>query len=71
MIRKMYFLYFITDYPKTKPVQMYENNIFDLLNLSSVSENASLIEEKKIDFSLESFKSNIYRSTCIIDCLNQ
>ncbi|KAL6438494.1 hypothetical protein ACFW04_004525 [Cataglyphis niger] len=45
------------NYPKTKPVQMYENNIFDLLNLSSVSENASLIEEKKIDFSLESFKT--------------
>ncbi|XP_070168788.1 choline transporter-like 1 [Polyergus mexicanus] len=45
------------NYPKTKPVQMYENNIFDLMNLSSVSENTSLIEEKKIDFSLESFKT--------------
>lgn len=62
--QKNVFLYFITDYPKTKPVQMYENNIFDLLNLSSINENASLIEEKKIDFSLESFKSNIYHFIC-------
>lgn len=55
----MYFLYFIIDYPETKSVQMYENNIFDSLNLSSLGENAPLIEEKKIDFSLESFKSNV------------
>lgn len=69
MIRKMYFLYFIADYPETKSVQMYKNNIFDPLNLSSIGENAPLIEEKKIDFSLDSFKSNIYHSTWIIDCL--
>ncbi|GAB1859117.1 Choline transporter-like protein [Camponotus japonicus] len=45
------------NYPETKSVQMYENNIFDSLNLSSLGENAPLIEEKKIDFSLESFKT--------------
>jgi len=64
----VYTLYFI-DYPETKSVQMYENNIFDSLNLSSLGENAPLIEEKKIDFSLESFKSKVYCSNCIIDCL--
>jgi len=39
---------------------MYKNTIFDPFNLSSVGEkNAPLIEEKKIDFSLENFKSNL------------
>lgn len=47
---------------------MYENNIIDSLNLSSLGENAPLIEEKKIDFPLESFKSEVYYSNCIIDC---
>ncbi|XP_029154724.1 CTL-like protein 1 isoform X2 [Nylanderia fulva] len=45
------------NYPETKSVQMYKNNIFSRLNLSSIGENAPLIEEKKIDFSLESFKT--------------
>lgn len=55
----MYFLFFIADYPETKSVQMYKNNIFDPLNLSSIGEKAPLVEEKKIDFSLDSFKSNV------------
>lgn len=38
---------------------MYKNTIFDSFNLSSVGEKAPLIEEKKIDFSLENFKSNL------------
>ncbi|KYN03777.1 PREDICTED: CTL-like protein 1 [Cyphomyrmex costatus] len=46
------------NYPETKSVQMYKNTIFDPVNLSSVGENAPLIEEKKmIDFSLDSFKT--------------
>jgi hypothetical protein len=36
---------------------MYKSSIFNPLNLSSIGENAPLIEEKGIDFSLESFKS--------------
>jgi len=39
---------------------MYKNTIFDPVNLSSVGENAPLIEEKKIDFFLDSFKSNLF-----------
>lgn len=58
------FLYFIIDYPETKSVQMYKNTIFEPVNLSSIGENAPLIEEKKIEFSLDSFKSNIYTYTC-------
>lgn len=50
---------FIADYPETKSVQMYKNNIFEPLNLSSVGENSPLVEEKKIDFSLDTFKSNV------------
>lgn len=61
----------IADYPETKSVQMYKNNIFDPLNLSSIGENSPLIEEKKIDFSLDSFKSNVSLTLtytfCIID----
>lgn len=38
---------------------MYKNHIFDPLNLSSVGEKSAFIEEKKFDFSLHSFKSNI------------
>lgn len=38
-------------------MQMYKNSIFDPVNLSLVGENAPLIEEKKIDFSFDSFKS--------------
>ncbi|RLU24174.1 hypothetical protein DMN91_004384 [Ooceraea biroi] len=45
------------NYPETKSVQMYKSTIFDPLNLSSVDENAPLIVEKRIDFSLESFKT--------------
>ncbi|KMQ90399.1 ctl-like protein 1-like protein [Lasius niger] len=45
------------NYPETKSVQMYKNNIFDPVNLSSIGENAPLIEEKKIDFSLDRFKT--------------
>ncbi|XP_014482169.1 PREDICTED: CTL-like protein 1 [Dinoponera quadriceps] len=45
------------NYPETKSVQMYKNNIFEPLNLSSVGENSPLVEEKKIDFSLDSFKT--------------
>jgi len=36
---------------------MYKSSIFNPLNLSTIGENAPLIEEKGIDFSLESFKS--------------
>lgn len=42
---------------------MYKNTIFDPVNLSLVGENAPLIEEKKIDFSLDTFKSNIVSYT--------
>ncbi|XP_076278336.1 choline transporter-like protein 1 isoform X2 [Lasioglossum baleicum] len=45
------------NYPGTKSVQMYKNHIFDPLNLSSVGEKSAVIEEKKIDFSLGSFKT--------------
>lgn len=48
----------VADYPGTKPVQMYKNHIFDALNLSSIGGKVALVEEKKFDFSLESFKSN-------------
>lgn len=50
-------------------MQMYKNTIFDPLNLSSIGENAPLIEEKKIDFSLENFKSNIsVTQICVLIC---
>jgi len=44
---------------------MYKNTIFDPVNLSSIGEKAPLIEEKKIDFSLDSFKSNMLSHICI------
>lgn len=56
---EFYIQSFIVDYPETKSVQMYKNNIFDPVNLSSVGESSPLIEEKK-DFSLDSFKSNVF-----------
>ena len=45
------------NYPGTKPVQMYKNHIFDTLNLSSVGGKSALVEEKKFDFSFDSFKT--------------
>ncbi|CAD1481259.1 unnamed protein product, partial [Heterotrigona itama] len=45
------------NYPGTKSVQMYKNHIFDPLNLSLIREKSAYIEEKKFDFSLDSFKT--------------
>ncbi|KOX69985.1 CTL-like protein 1 [Melipona quadrifasciata] len=45
------------NYPGTKSVQMYKNYIFDPLNLSLIREKSAYIEEKKLDFSLDSFKT--------------
>lgn len=45
---------------------MYKNTIFDPVNLSLIGENAPLVEEKKIDFSLDSFKSNVLFHTYYI-----
>ena len=45
---------------------MYKNHIFDPLNLSLIREKSAYIEEKKFDFSLDSFKSKsivIYTSS--------
>lgn len=36
---------------------MYKNHIFDPLNLSLIGEKNTFIEEKRLDFSLDSFKS--------------
>lgn len=41
---------------------MYKNHIFDTLNLSSVGGKGALVEEKKFDFSFDSFKSNIFNT---------
>ncbi|XP_076162811.1 choline transporter-like protein 1 isoform X2 [Ptiloglossa arizonensis] len=45
------------DYPSTKSVQMYKNHIFDPLNLNLLGEKSAFVEEKKLDFSLDSFKT--------------
>lgn len=36
---------------------MYKNHIFDPLNFSLVREKSAYVEERKFDFSLDSFKS--------------
>lgn len=36
---------------------MYKNHIFDPLNLSLIGEKNTFIEKKRLDFSLDSFKS--------------
>lgn len=38
-------------------MQMYKSHIFDPLNFSLIREKSAYVEEKKFDFSLDSFKS--------------
>ncbi|XP_015586774.1 CTL-like protein 1 [Cephus cinctus] len=45
------------NYPETKSVQMYENRIFDSLNLSSTEAKSASTESKPIEISIKNFKT--------------
>ncbi|KAI4501139.1 hypothetical protein M0802_003942 [Mischocyttarus mexicanus] len=45
------------NYPGVKSVQMYKNHIFDPLNLSSVGNKSTLLQEERLSFSIRKFKT--------------